>query len=597
MATTQYIRYPGNGAGTGVTSLNGLTGGLTLVAGTGISITPGGSSITIANTEAGGTVTSVALSLPSIFTVSGSPVTTSGTLTGTFNTQTANTVFEGPSSGPAATPTFRALVTADLPAGTGTVTAVTASSPLFSSGGATPNLTIQVANSTQNGYLSSTDWNTFNNKQPAGSYITALTGDVTASGPGSAVASLTATTNSTITTLTALSLPGSQVTGNIAGDAANVTGVVAIVNGGTGQTTASAAFAALSPLTTAGDIIYENNTPAPARLPVGTTGQVLTVSSGLPSWATPSTGVQPSTYDIENATFSPVAASDALTFNLQTLSGATPSAGSPCKFAFRGNSDTTTTYTVQSATTATTVTLNSTSTLGIYDSANHWIYVYAIYTSTGGVELAVSLQQFDEGPIYTTTAEGGGTATSNDLLYSTTARSNAAIKLLGRTSTAYTSGNGWVVSPAEVDCVPFYPALVAARAHGSTSAITSGATVVINPTVDFDPVQVYNASTGAFTAPIAGIYRIGTTCRLSAVAFSANEVLELYVYKNGAQYSIIDRMVIEASVNNLLSLEGTDILKMNPGDTATIRMLQQSGSTTDLDASTFVYFEFIRGTV
>lgn len=62
-----------------------------------------------------------------------------------------------------------------------------------------------------------------NNKQATGNYITALTGDVTASGPGSSAASLVATTNSTLTTLSALSLPGSQVTGNISGNAANVT--------------------------------------------------------------------------------------------------------------------------------------------------------------------------------------------------------------------------------------------------------------------------------------------------------------------------------------------------------------------------------------
>jgi hypothetical protein len=63
-----------------------------------------------------GTVTSVGLSLPSIFSVSGSPVTTTGTLTGTLTTQTANTGFFGPASGGAATPTFRALVAADIPA-------------------------------------------------------------------------------------------------------------------------------------------------------------------------------------------------------------------------------------------------------------------------------------------------------------------------------------------------------------------------------------------------------------------------------------------------------------------------------------------------
>lgn len=61
-----------------------------------------------------GTVTSVGLSLPSIFTVSGSPITTTGTLTGDLATQAANTVFAGPANGGAAAPTFRALVAADM---------------------------------------------------------------------------------------------------------------------------------------------------------------------------------------------------------------------------------------------------------------------------------------------------------------------------------------------------------------------------------------------------------------------------------------------------------------------------------------------------
>lgn len=63
----------------------------------------------------GGTVTSVGLALPAEFSISGSPVTTSGTLTGAWATQTANKVFAGPSSGSAAAPAFRTLVTSDLP--------------------------------------------------------------------------------------------------------------------------------------------------------------------------------------------------------------------------------------------------------------------------------------------------------------------------------------------------------------------------------------------------------------------------------------------------------------------------------------------------
>lgn len=51
--------------------------------------------------------------------------------------------------------------------GGGGVTSVSASAPVYSSGGATPNISITQATSGANGYLTSTDWNTFNNKQSA----------------------------------------------------------------------------------------------------------------------------------------------------------------------------------------------------------------------------------------------------------------------------------------------------------------------------------------------------------------------------------------------------------------------------------------------
>ena len=61
---------------------------------------------------------------------------------------------------------------------------------------------------------------------------------------------------------------------------------LSLAAGGTGISagSANAAFDALSPMTTAGDLIFENGTPTAARLPIGTTGQILTVVSGLPSW-------------------------------------------------------------------------------------------------------------------------------------------------------------------------------------------------------------------------------------------------------------------------------------------------------------------------
>ena len=70
-------------------------------------------------TPGGGTVTSVAQTVPVEFQVTGSPVTSTGTLAISKVNETANTVWAGPTSGRLAQPTFRALVTADLPGGVG----------------------------------------------------------------------------------------------------------------------------------------------------------------------------------------------------------------------------------------------------------------------------------------------------------------------------------------------------------------------------------------------------------------------------------------------------------------------------------------------
>jgi hypothetical protein len=91
-----------------------------LVAGTHVTITGTWPNQTINATGGGGgggggTVTSVGLSLPALFTVTGSPVTTSGTLTATLATQSANLVLAGPATGTAAAPAFRSLVADDIP--------------------------------------------------------------------------------------------------------------------------------------------------------------------------------------------------------------------------------------------------------------------------------------------------------------------------------------------------------------------------------------------------------------------------------------------------------------------------------------------------
>ena len=62
---------------------------------------------------------------------------------------------------------------------------------------------------------------------------------------------------------------------------------VSINQGGTGATNKTAAFDALSPMTSSGDIIYGTSGGSGSRLAKGLDNQVLTIVNGLPSWNTP----------------------------------------------------------------------------------------------------------------------------------------------------------------------------------------------------------------------------------------------------------------------------------------------------------------------
>jgi hypothetical protein len=156
-----------------------------------------------------GTVTSVAMSVPTFLSVAGSPVTTSGTLAVTLSgtalpvanggtgatSTTAYAVYTGNSAGTGfaaiANGTTGQVFTATTsgapswaaPATNGTVTSVAAItlgttgtdlSSTVANGTTTPVITLQVptASAANRGALSAADWTTFNNKQPAGSYLT-----------------------------------------------------------------------------------------------------------------------------------------------------------------------------------------------------------------------------------------------------------------------------------------------------------------------------------------------------------------------------------------------------------------------------------------
>lgn len=195
------IGTPSNGQIITYDNSNGYWKNTSLTAGSGISVTPAtDGTLTIANTSpsSGGTVTSVAATAGTGISITGSPITTSGTLNIT-NTAPDQTVTLTAGTGISTSGTYpNFTITNTSPSSGGTVTSVTGTAPISSSGGTTPAISISQAGTSTDGYLSSTDWNTFNNKQPAGTYVTSVsaTSPVTSSGGTTPTIAMPAATTS-----------------------------------------------------------------------------------------------------------------------------------------------------------------------------------------------------------------------------------------------------------------------------------------------------------------------------------------------------------------------------------------------------------------
>jgi len=185
--------------------------------------------------------------------------------------------------------------TASWQASTGGVTSFSAGTTGFTpSTGTTGAITLAGTLATTNGGTGLTGFTAANNAiySTSSSALTAGTLPVAAGGSGATTLTGYLYGNGTSAFTASTTIPGSAISGNISGNAANVTGTVAIANGGTGQTTASAAFNALSPITSTGDLILGNGTNSATRLAIGTNGYILTSNGTTASWAAaPATGL------------------------------------------------------------------------------------------------------------------------------------------------------------------------------------------------------------------------------------------------------------------------------------------------------------------
>ena len=219
-AGTSLLNWDGGGSG----NVN-INGGLNAnPSNKNVSIAPTGTGTATINPATAGTMNNMVIGGTTPLAGSFTDLSVTGTTKFDGSEGTAGQVLT--SAGTGNTPTWTTPTT-------GTVTSVTGTAPVVSSGGATPAISMAAATSSVNGYLTSTDWSTFNGKQAA----------------------LVSGTN--LKTVNGSSLLGS-------GDV----GTIDVAHGGTGATSATA-YAVLCGGTT--------STGAHQSIAsVGTSGQVLT---------------------------------------------------------------------------------------------------------------------------------------------------------------------------------------------------------------------------------------------------------------------------------------------------------------------------------
>lgn len=202
----------------------------------------------------------------------------------------------------------------------------------------------------------------------------------------------------------------------------------------------------------------------------------------------------PSIESIKNHAVASSVGASALTVALKNKAGNDPSGADPVLISFRHSTADNGTFTVRTVNSSLSVVAPSGATLGFTNAIQGTVWVYALDNS-GTVELAVSGGMlFDEGSVQSTTAISAA-SDSQTVLYSTIARSNVPIRLIGRLFATEATAGTWATSPSEVATKPKRSAPVSwSGFHASNCSWPRTSTVYGDPTADATCTFTQNTS-------------------------------------------------------------------------------------------------------
>jgi hypothetical protein len=248
------------------------------------------------NSKGSGTVTSVTGTSPISSSGGATPAislnASYGDTQNPYASKTANYVLAAP-NGTAGVPTFRAIVAADVPTLNQNTTgnAATATTATNIAAGSNLQIPYNTGSGATSFIVAPTLASTFLQYNGTGFAWAASAGIGTVTSVAATVPSFLSITGSPITTAGTLAISYSGT-------------ALPIANGGTGQTTASAAFNALSPITSTGDLIIGNGANSATRLGIGANTYVLTSNGTTASWSAAAGGVQNYDYQVSTTGFS-----------------------------------------------------------------------------------------------------------------------------------------------------------------------------------------------------------------------------------------------------------------------------------------------------